>query len=97
MIIFWYFLTFYYYIAYLSYHLTDSDTNTQTKLQWIQGKKYFLKGPKENFQFHIVREFVSQITLDVGSGYIKETNFSSSGGFGSGATSVTKSNEVKSF
>ena len=51
------------------------------KLEWIEGKKYFLKDLKRNFVFDVVNDFNSKISFDVKSGTITETKFSESCGF----------------
>ena len=76
------------------YHKTDSNDDKPTKIKWIQGKKYFLKGPKGKFQVHIVDEFVSKITLDVDSGDLTQTKFSPSRGLSSENPSVIMNNKV---
>ena len=51
------------------------------KLEWIEGKKYFLKDIKRNFVFDVVNDFNSKISFDFNSKTIKETKYSESCGF----------------
>ena len=52
-----------------------------TKVEWIEGKNYYVKDLKRNFVFDVVNDFNSKISFDVMSGTITETKFSESCGF----------------